>query len=170
MIEHLPDRLDLLATAGAGRMLRGTIALASLERVLPALASQDGELQIVMELGRDPDGTHYLAGTIRGGVQLQCQRCLDAMLLPLDLKFRLGLVHGQEEARQLPAHYEPLLVTAEPAHIADIVSDEVLLALPIVALHDDRGACRELMKEYQPSDGLQRENPFAALAELKQKH
>jgi uncharacterized protein len=132
MIEHLPDRLDLLATAGAGRMLRGTIALASLERVLPALASQDGELQIVMELGRDPDGTHYLAGTIRGGVQLQCQRCLDAMLLPLDLKF--------------------------------------LLALPIVALHDDRGACRELMKEYQPSDGLQRENPFAALAELKQKH
>lgn len=170
MIEHLPDRLDLLATAGAGRMLRGQIALASLERVLPALVSQDGELQVVMELGRDPEGTHYLAGTIRGSVQLQCQRCLDAMQLPLDLKFRLGLVASQAAARQLPGHYEPLLVTAEPARIADIVTDEVLLALPIVALHDDSAACGNLMTEYQPSDRPQRENPFAALAELKQKH
>jgi len=170
MIDHLPDRLDLLATAGAGRVLRGAIALASLERVLPALVAQDGELQVVMELGRDPDGTHYLAGTIRGAVRLRCQRCLEAMRLPLDLEFRLGLVQNQVAAGQLPECYEPLLVTAEPALIADIVSDEVLLALPIVPLHDDRAECGELMKEYQSSDGLQRENPFAVLAELKQKH
>ena len=92
------------------------------------------------------------------------------MVQPLDLDFRLGLVHSQEAAGQLPGRYEPLLVTAEPALIADIVSDEVLLALPIVALHHDRADCRALSKEYQSPDGAQRENPFAVLAELKQKH
>ena len=170
MTDHLPDRLDLLAMAEAGRVLRGPVALASLERLLPALVSQDGELQVEMDLGRDPDGTRYLAGTIQGTVQLECQRCLEAMVLPLDLKFRLGLVQDQEAARQLPDRYEALLVTAEPARVADIVSDEVLLALPIVPMHDDRAECRALMSEYQSPGGPQRENPFAVLAELKQKH
>jgi uncharacterized protein len=170
MIEHLPERLDLLATAGAGRILRGPILLTSLERLLPSLVAQDGELQVVLELGRDPDGTHFLAGSIQGAVQLQCQRCLEAMQLPLDLKFRLGLVRSQEAAEQLPDRYEPLLVTAEPARTADIVSDEVLLALPIVPLHADRAECLELTKEYQSPDAPQRDNPFAVLAELKQKH
>lgn len=170
MIDHLPDRLDLLATAAAGRVLRGPIALASLERVLPALVAQEGELQVEMELGRDPDGTYYLTGTIRGEVQLCCQRCLEAMSMPLDLEFRLGLVQSQEAASRLHSSYEPLLVTAEPALVADIVSDEVLLALPIVPLHDDRAECRALTKEYQSPTASQRENPFAVLAELKQKH
>jgi uncharacterized protein len=170
MIDHLPDHLDLLAAAGAGRVLHGRIALARLERVLPALVSRDGELQVSMELGRDPDGVHYLAGTISGSVQLQCQRCLEDMELPLDVKFRLGLVRDQAAAQQLSDRYEPLLVTAEAACIADIISDEVLLALPIVALHSDRAECGELLKEYQPSESPQRENPFAVQAELKQKH
>ena len=138
--------------------------------MLPALVAQDGDLQVVMELGRDPDGTYYLAGTIRGEVQLCCQRCLEAMPMSLDLEFRLGLVQSQEAASRLHGSYEPLLVTAEPALLADIVSDEVLLALPIVPLHDDRAECRSLTKEYQSPNMPQRENPFAVLAELKQKH
>jgi uncharacterized protein len=170
MIDHLPDHLDLLAAAGAGRVLHGRIALARLERVLPALVSRDGELQVSMELGRDPDGVHYLAGTISGNVRLQCQRCLEDMILPLDVKFRLGLVRSEAAAMQLPGRYDPLLVTAEPASVADIISDEVLLALPIVALHNNRAECRELLQEYQSPEAPQRENPFAALAELKQKH
>ena len=170
MIDHLPDHLDLLAAAGAGRVLHGRIALARLERVLPVLASQDGELQVSMELGRDPDGVNYLAGTISGNVRLQCQRCLEDMILPLDVKFRLGLVRSEAAAMQLPGRYDPLLVTAEPASVADIISDEVLLALPIVALHNNRAECRELLQEYQSPEAPQRENPFAALAELKQKH
>ena len=170
MMDHLPDRLDLIALAEAGRVLRGPIALAGLERLLPALVSQDGELQVEMNLGRDPDGTRYLVGTIQGTVQLECQRCLEPMVLPLDLKFRLGLVQNQEAASELPDRYEALLVTAEPARVADIVTDEVLLALPIVPMHDDRAECRALTNEYQLPDGPQRENPFAVLAELKQKH
>jgi len=169
MINHLPDRLDLIATAEAGRILRGTVAIGSLGRLLPVLVSDEGELQVEMELGKDPDGTRYLAGSIRGEVLLRCQRCLDKMTLPLDLNFRLGLVSGDAAAKALPEPYEPLLVTAEPAHIADVIAEEVLLAIPIVPKHSDRMDCQEFVKDYTPPESEQQKNPFAALAGLKLK-
>jgi len=169
MTEHLPDRLDLLAAAEAGRELHGRIALAGLERVTPLLASPAGELQVVMRLGREPDGTYCLSGSIRGNLVLQCQRCLEDLPRTLDVEFRLGLVRSQEAAARLAHGYEPLLVTAEPARIADIVSDEVLLALPFAPVHENADECHGLYREYQPSADAQRENPFAVLAGLKQK-
>ena len=170
MINHLPDRLDLIATAEAGRQLQGSIAISDLERLVPALVSDAGELQVEMGLGKDPAGTRYLTGSIRGEVVLKCERCLGNMTLPLDLTYRLGLVSSDAEADVLPEWYEPLIVTAEPAHIADVIADEVLLALPIVPIHKDGLDCQEFVKEYAPPVNEQRENPFAVLAELKLKH
>jgi len=169
MIDHLPERLDLMATAAAGRVLQGRIPLARLKRAVPALMSTAGELQVVLELGKDVEGTHYLAGSLQGDVTLECQRCLGSMVLPLDVKIRLGLVRDKDAVNDLPGWYEPLIVSAEPADIADILSDEVLLALPIVPLHGESGECMEVAKDYQPPAGDLRENPFAVLAELKQK-
>jgi uncharacterized protein len=168
MIDHLPDRLDLLATAEAGRAMRGGIALARLERALPALASSDGELQVVLELGKDPAGIRYLAGTIRGEVLLQCQRCLEPVVQSLDLKFRLGLVQNEAAITALPEYYEALLVTGEPASVADIISEEVLLALPLAPLHEGDARCEGITKDYQPIADETRESPFAVLAKLKQ--
>jgi uncharacterized protein len=170
MIDHLPDRLDLIATAEAGRVLRGRIPVAQLERVLPLLMSDNGVLEVMLELGKAPDGTLYLSGTISGALTLCCQRCLEEMHLPLDIRFCLGLVRSQEAARELNRRYEPLIVSGEPARIADVVTDEVLLALPIVAVHEDMSDCRNLGAEYSASSSESRENPFAVLEQLKQKH
>ena len=169
MEDHLPDRLDLYAAAAAGRELQGRIALQLLERVLPSLQSAEGELQVKMEFGKDRDGIHYLAGTITGTTIMQCQRCLGNMDYALDLGFRLGLVHDQEAARRLPGNYEPLLLTGEPAYLPDVISDEVLLALPFVSLHAPNAGCRELLAEYKTPESEQRDNPFAVLEQLKLK-
>ena len=169
MIEHLPDRLDLIATAEAGRVLRGSIAVAGVERLLPALTSGQGELRVELSLGKDAGGTRFLAGTIEGEVILRCQRCMQDMQLPLDIEFRLGLIRDESAVDKLPDSYEPLLVTAEPAVVADIIADEVLLALPIVSLHKDSDECQAIVEAYRPPQDEQRENPFAVLAELKQK-
>ena len=168
MIDHLPDRLDLYAMAEAGRVLRGRVKLASMPRVLPLLLSDDGELDVVLELGKDEDGTHTLCGSVTGRLVMQCQRCLESMEYPLATRFRLGLVFSQEAAGDLPDQYEPLLLTREPTHIAEVVSEEVLLALPIVPMHDEQSECRALANDYAPV-AEERENPFAVLAQLKQK-
>jgi DUF177 domain-containing protein len=169
MINHLPDRLDLYAAAEAGRVLRGRVELARLVRALPQLESPEGELEVVLELGRDEDGTHYLAGSVQGRLVLVCQRCLEPMEYPLDVTFRLGLVHSQDQMQGLSDRYEPLLLTGEPAILAEVITDEVLLALPIVPLHKGAGACRPPVPDYQTTANSRRESPFAVLAQLKQK-
>lgn len=169
MINHLPDRLDLLATAEAGRELRGRLAVRDLKRLTPLLASDAGELLVEMTLGKDPDGTCFASGTITGSVELKCQRCLEIMSLPLDLTFRLGLVQSDAMARELPDWYEPLVVTSEPADVSDLVAEEVLLAIPIVPAHEGSPDCQSFIKDYVPPEGHKRENPFAVLAGLKSK-
>jgi uncharacterized protein len=169
MINHLPDRLDLMATAEAGRVLEGRVAVSELQRLTPVLTSSQGELLVEMELGKDTDGTRYLSGRIQGEVTLKCQRCLEDMTLPLDLNFRLGLVLSDEAASALPEWYEPLLVGPEPARIADVIAEEVLLAIPIVPTHRDNQDCQEFVKDYKPPVGEKRDNPFAVLAGLKLK-
>jgi uncharacterized protein len=169
MTDHLPERLDLLATADAGRALHGHIGLVSLPRLWSALGSTDGELEVHLQLGKDSDGTRYLRGTIRGEVQLQCQRCLEPLGMALDLGFCLGIVRDQASMGDLHERYEPILAGAEPASIADIVTDEVLLALPLVPAHADRGECHEFVQEYLPPEPEARKGPFAVLADLKQK-
>jgi len=169
MINHLPDRLDLYAAAEAGREWRGRIELVRLTRALPLLDSTEGMLEVALELGRDEDGTHFLAGSIQGRLVLRCQRCLEPMDYPLEATFRLGLVHGQEQMQRLSDRYEPLLITSEPASLAEIITDEVLLALPIVPLHGGMSTCRPPAMDGQTPAGDRRDNPFAVLAQLKQK-
>ncbi len=170
MIDHLPERLDLLEAAETGRVLQGRIALVKLERVVPLLATSAGDLEVRLELGKDTDGTLFLQGKISGTVSLQCQRCLEPMALPLKLRFRLGIVTGHEAAGCLHERYEPLLAGSEPALIADIVSDEVLLGLPLVAVHEEGNACRSFLQNYHPPGQAKQDNPFAVLASMKPKN
>lgn len=170
MDNRLPERLDLYATAEAGREYAGQIELASLERVLPLLVSDEGSLEVSLRLGKREDGTRFLEGSISGSVRQRCDRCLESMTQPLELEFRLGLVHGQEEADALGDDFEPLMLTGEPTRIADIVTDEVLLALPIVPVHADLTECRVPETEFSPADGGGKQNPFAVLEQLKHKH
>ncbi len=169
MKDHLPDRLDLYAAAEAGRVIRGRIPLASLTRVIPLTSSVASELEVVLEFGRDQEGTRYLTGSIRGMLELQCQRCLESMDYPLNVKFQLGLVQNPDDVQYLTDRYEPLIVAAEPALLAEVISDEVLLALPIAPLHEGMVNCREVTADYHASADAQRDNPFAVLEQLKQK-
>jgi uncharacterized protein len=166
MLSRLPERIEPLVLAESGREFSGSLELAGLARLAPLLASQQGTLAVTLLLDRDEVGMRYLAGRVSGRLELACQRCLAPMEFALDSGFRLGLVRSEEEAQDLPAGYEPLLVAAEPMPLAEIVEDEVLLALPVVALHREPHPCAAQQQEPLP-EGVQRENPFAVLAQLK---
>ena len=153
--------------AEAGREFSGSLDLAGLARLAPLLGSRTGTLDVRLTLDRDEAGIRFLAGRVTGPLQLVCQRCLGAMEFTVDSEFRLGLVRSEEEAERLPSGYEPLLVDMEPMPLAKIVEDEVLLALPIVALHGKPHPCAARQHQEPLPEGAQRENPFAVLAQLK---
>ncbi len=167
MLSRLPERIEPQILADAGRRFEGSIDLVRLTRLAPQLASDQGQLAVTVVFDRDPGGVRYMAGRVTGTLELLCQRCLGPMEFAVDSQFRLGLVHGEEDGQRLPSSYEPLIVASEPMSMAEIVEDEVILSLPIVAMHQEPHPCAVVKQQEPLPEGKQRENPFAVLAQLK---
>ena len=137
----LPDNLDPWRLTAEGGRLEGALALAALPRLAAALNRTDGVVAVALVAGVDPGGVRFIAGTLQTQVELVCQRCLGLLSWPLDVGVSLGLVHSEAEAERLPDKYEPLLAPEGVLCVADLVEDELLLALPQIPHHTDVRDC-----------------------------
>ena len=172
--ERLPVHIDPLRMAETGRLLEGEYSIAEMDRLQDSLFDSSGKVAVSLEFGIDAEGIRYMKGRLQSELTLECQRCLQAMQAPIDANFALGLVRSHDAAELLPSHYEPLLVESDAHFLRDIIEDELLLALPLVAKHD-QSQCIDV--NAQATDATQRKdddsgesekaNPFAALAALK---
>ena len=97
-----------------------------------------------------------------------CQRCLQPVLLALDISRAFRFVEGEEAAAAQDEEANEDVLALEPKmNLLALVEDELLMALPMVALHD---TCPELPAALAPQKEEQvatKPNPFAALASLK---
>ncbi len=155
----------------ARRSFEGTLAIASLRRLCEALANSDGEVTFVLEFGRDSLDTSYVDVRASAPLTLTCQRSLEPFVLPVAVQTRLGLIRDERDEAGLPPDYEPLLV-AEDGRLrpADVIEDELLLALPLVPVNPDCRLPDEVTGRDPDEDSAgegHSENPFAVLRELK---
>ncbi|HEV7123625.1 MAG TPA: YceD family protein [Rhodanobacter sp.] len=155
----------------ARRSFEGTLAIASLRRLCEALANTDGEVTFVLDFGRDSLGTSYVDVRASAPLTLTCQRSLEPFVSPVAVQTRLGLITDERAEAGLPPDYEPLLV-AEDGRLrpADVIEDELLLALPLVPVNPDSRLPDEVTDQAPDSDAAgegRSENPFAVLRELK---
>ena len=122
--------------------------------------SVSGHVRFAREEGK-PVADLALAGT----VSLQCQRCLRPMERPLETESRIALIASEGEAARVPAGREPVLAAGGRISIAELLTEELLLLLPIVPLHEDEERCAG---ETAAGKGRDEEThrPFANLAEL----
>lgn len=173
MSDRFTETIDPLALASKGRSIEGKIALAELRRVLPLLRSDAGEVEFSLSFNMDEAGIPRIQGRVQATLMLQCQRCMEEMEFSVSSKVRLGIVASRAAAEHLPENYEPL-VCDEETTIVSILEDELILALPIVAMHkiedcpmgDAYPAQKDRETEIDDVD-VGRKNPFAALAQLK---
>ncbi len=155
----------------ARRSFEGTLAIASLRRLCEVLASTDGEVSFELDFGRDSFGISYVDVRASAPLTLTCQRSLEPFVLPVVLQTRLGLISQERDDAGLPPECEPLLV-AEDGRLrpADVIEDELLLALPLVPVNPDSKLSDEVTgpgPEDTSSGEGRSENPFAVLRELK---
>jgi uncharacterized protein len=155
----------------ARRSFEGTLAIASLRRLCEALADSDGEVTFVLEFGRDSLDTSYVDVRASAPLTLTCQRSLEPFVLPVAVQTRLGLIRDERDEAGLPPDYEALLV-AEDGRLrpADVIEDELLLALPLVPVNPDCRLPAEVTGRDPDKDSAgegHSENPFAVLRELK---
>ena len=173
-----PLHLDVERFARDGAALEGVWPLASLERLAESQA--EGAAPAGQALRWRASGQRFervgapaevwLHLDARATVRLVCQRCLQAMEVPLEIDRSFRFVRDENEAAELDAQVEEdILVLSRSLDLRELVEDELLLALPLVPRHED---CRH------PAAGLagvpaadegpsERPHPFAALAALK---
>lgn len=176
------ETIEPLALAARGRVLEGRLPLSSLPRLMPLLAFTEAEdedaanryvAEYVLEFGVDEGGVPRITGTVNAILPLKCQRCMEAMELPIATHTQLGIVSSRAAAQQLPERYDPLVLTDDEITVANIVEDELILALPLVAMHDSKECPQgnafltQNEKGQEDASISQRENPFAVLAKLK---
>jgi len=155
---------DSFAFAREGRVLQGTLAVSSLERLQDMLAEGSGEVTFRIEGLKGEHGQSLLRLEVGGIIPLACQRCLKAIHFQLDVDSLLELIPADAELSQeeLEDDTRDFLPVAGELDVAELVEDEVLLALPVAPRHERCGLPGA-------ADAGERINPFAALHGLKGK-
>jgi uncharacterized protein len=165
----LPESVDAWRMVQARRSFQGRLPLASLPRLRGSLAATDGAVDFDLEFGKDDLGVAHLRVRADASLPLTCQRTLEVFRLPVHVDSRLGLIAHEADEAALPGGYEPLLTADGALHLADVIEDELILALPVVPVKP--GAEREASAfagAVQEAVG-EPENPFAVLQSLKHK-
>lgn len=166
LTQPLPATLDARKAAARGVTVSGSLELRRMSRLLASLVSDSGSAKAECAFDRDEEGRCVVSVTVTAQVQVQCQRCLEAMPMEVNTAHQVAVVGSDDEARQLPSHLEPWLVEREPANLWTLVEDELLLGLPMVSYHDSE-QCRQWLDRYRPPPEQTTRRPFAALQQLK---
>ena len=167
-----PARLDVAAFAAAHGSLAGNWPLRSLARLAestvpladggeePVHWKVDGALEPLLGAGPQP----ALRIVADAAVGLECQRCLQRMVVPLSVDRRVFFVSGEDAAASLDAESDDDVLALEPLDLKALVEDELLLGMPLVPRHE---TCPEPLPFDPGPEAPASEHPFAALAALK---
>ena len=144
------------------------VPLAELPRLQSRIAGIGGSVRGAARFGRQA-GLAVVELSLAGKATLQCQRCMQAMEWSVDSTTRVGLIFSEANAAEVPEELEPVLAREGRISAGELVEEELLLALPIVPLHEKLRDCAvppsaPLIAEEAPEHVTQR--PFAGLAEL----
>ena len=110
-----------------------------------------------------------IEGAVEAQVSVACQRCLKPLELTLADDIRLALVQDEEAAAKLDGEIEPWIEAEYRLDPANIVEEQLLLAMPLAAYHD-QNECQIELPSSNADEAVSAErdqNPFAILKELK---
>ena len=146
----------------------GEIALSELGRLAELLHLVESDLEgrkitLKFEFVRNEYEISMLVGHLETSLQLECQRCLKAMELPMTLDFNLMIDASDQLVSE--ASVDTLYSDDGFIDIVEVVEDELILAIPLVAMHEDT-ACNENWQVSESETAI-KDNPFAVLQQLK---
>jgi uncharacterized protein len=162
-----PLEIDRLAETQAD--VDFAVPLAELHGLRPADARPiGGEMRGRAHFERER-GIAVVELTMAGTASLRCQRCMQPFELAIDAQARIGLAASEAEAEagRMPEDLEPMLAPGGRISIGELITEELLLSLPIVPLHGAGAGC---VPAEPPPEGAaaatETHRPFAALGEL----
>ena len=137
--------------------ISGRLTLAALPR-LAASGCASADVNYSVEGGHNAAGQPSLHVRADGTVEMSCQRCLQAVGVPIAVDAELELAESQEAAEAADDEVDRV-VASRNLDVAALVEDELLLALPMAATHE---SCQLPAADDGPPP-----SPFAGLAGLR---
>jgi uncharacterized protein len=156
-----PLEIDRLADSAAE--LDCTVPLAELSGLRALRAGVDGSVHAHAQFTRAA-GRPVVALSLRGTATLECQRCLRPLALALESTVRIAPIGSESEAAGVPEELEPVLASGGRISMGELITEELLLSLPIVPLHA-AASCAGAAASTQAAPP-ETHRPFAGLGEL----
>ncbi len=169
---HLPATIDPIQLAERGARLTGRLPLKGMARLTPNCLDDAGEVfvDLVFERG-DGQEVFLLHGTLHAGLHVTCQRCLQGMDLALEAEPWFILAKS-DASREALGEEADVLVADKPLSLSGLVEDELLLALPMVPMHEISKCPARVYVATGTDSGLkqaeeEKKSPFSVLSRLK---
>ena len=166
----LPQLIDPQKSAMKRSTYVGIYPTALMERFVGSVAACSDEVLVDVKFSKDAQSLTYFQGTAKAQVDLLCQRCNHEFPHSISIEYCFSPVQGQEAEEELPEAYEPVEVNDHgEVDLLQLIEDELILSLPIVALHaeEDCRVGKDDMTFGVIEPEQERKNPFAVLKELK---
>lgn len=166
----IPNYIEPYKLVDRNITFEGNIPLTDLPRLHEALASDKAEIEVTVAFERGKQNQVLMNMTLIATMELVCQRCLDIMTFTTSNIYHYMFMHNERGQIMLPEGYDALELGAkDPFDLKVLIEDELLLALPIIPIHEVND-CQQLVELSEPEpieDEVQRSNPFNVLAQLK---
>jgi len=147
--------IDGFEFARMGRSLIGKIDVSRMDRLTDLLYSRSGQVDYALTGEVDAKGDYLLHLALGGMLHLRCQRCLEDIEYPLELKAGLKLVKEESDLPDIEEEDPEVdsIVVRDRMEILPLIEDEILLDLPFSPRH---AAC-------ESGSEIVRESPFSIL-------
>ena len=167
MLGSLPGTVDPILLAEKNTRLVGRLAVRGMSRLRVLLANDSGQVEVdlVFELA-ERSNLPRMHGRLAVAVNATCQRCLEPVSINLAAEPDMILLRQGEPEGSFPLEADMLTCGQKPVMLAELVEDELLLAMPMVPMHP-LGECPARRYLAGGVKGAATENPFAELARPK---
>lgn len=175
MPDRLPVRVDPYRLAEQSLTIDGFLQTDKMDRYLSSVIRADEQVSASLAFSKQGAEHYLLRGQIKTEATLVCQRCLEDYQHLLENEFELSIVVSDFQAGQEMESVEPLIIPeGEMLELTELLEDELLLALPVVTMHQIDADCHlpeiqqtEVEVETDVVEEKNKPSPFVVLKELK---
>jgi uncharacterized protein len=138
---------DLESLANRGVTLGGELTIGKLTRLKSLLHSDDGSVSATLRFRQRTDGWLETELGIRATVELVCQRCLEPFRYELADTAHVVLADAASAPAAVPAGFEPFELEDGRLHPAELVEEELIVAIPLVPKHERIEDCGSVARQ-----------------------
>jgi uncharacterized protein len=158
------DWLKLIKFAKKNLSVTDELSIIDLPRINGIAHNKSDKIKVNYSFYVENKTTPCLDGEISLNIYLTCQRCLEELPFSLDLSFSMAFVKNENQAEELSKHLEIYLFEDKELSLIDLISDEILLSIPMAPKHNLD--CLSSFKENNNYEQV-KEKPFAILKNIK---